>query len=85
MLNAGWPALLASLSFLSFLTTTLSNSIFSDVLGALQMLIRAAGCFALLTPREAFVTVFAKAALRIVTLLDEPQQASSTMRSPRFT
>ena len=36
MLNAGWPALLAALSFL--LTMNLSDSIFDDVLGALQML-----------------------------------------------
>ena len=82
MLNAGWPALLAALSFL--LTTNLSDSIFGDVLGALQTLARAAGCLALPTPRDAFLTALAKAALpsRVVAALDEPQQASATLRSP---
>ncbi len=82
MLNAGWPALLAALSFL--LTTNLSDPIFGDVLGALQMLARAAGCLALPTPRDAFLTALAKAALpsRVVAALDEPSQASPSVRSP---
>ena len=82
MLNAGWPALLAALSFL--LTTNLSDSLFGDVLGALQTLARAAGCLALPTPRDAFLTALAKAALppRVVAALDEPQQPSSALRSP---
>ena len=82
MLTAGWPALLAALSFL--LTTNLSDSIFGDVLGALQTLARAAGCLALPTPRDAFLTALAKAALppRVVAALDEPQQPSSALRSP---
>ena len=82
MLNAGWPALLAALSFL--LTTNLSDSIFGDVLGALQTLARAAGCLALPTPRDAFLTALAKAALppRVVAALDEPQQSVSALRSP---
>jgi hypothetical protein len=42
MLNAGWPALIAALSFL--LATNLSDLIFVDVLGALQTLAPAAGC-----------------------------------------
>ena len=68
MLNPRWPALLAALSFL--LTTNLSDSIFDDVLGALQTLARAAGYLALPTPRDAFLTALAKAALppRVVTL-----------------
>jgi hypothetical protein len=89
MLNTGLPALRAVLSFL--LTTNLSDPIFDDVLGALQTLARAAGCLALPTPRDAFLTALAKAALpqRVVAVLDEPQRASSTLRSPvsleRFT
>jgi hypothetical protein len=39
MLNAGWPALLAALSFL---TTNLSDPLFGDILGALQVLAHAA-------------------------------------------
>jgi hypothetical protein len=45
--RAGWPALLAALSFL--LTSNLSDPIFGDVLDALQTLVRAAGCLALPT------------------------------------
>jgi hypothetical protein len=81
MLNAGWPALLASLSFL--LSTNLSDALFGDVLGALQSLARAAGCLALPTPRDAFLTALAKAALpsRVVAALDDPPQTPSA-RSP---
>jgi hypothetical protein len=79
MLNAGWPALLAAHSF--FLTTSLS--IFGDILGALQTPARAAGCLALPTPRDAFLTALALPPLaRVVAVLDEPQQASSELRSP---
>ncbi|KAI9452204.1 hypothetical protein F5148DRAFT_1237059 [Russula earlei] len=82
MLNAGWPALLAALSFL--LTTNLSDPLFGDVLGALQALARAAGCLSLPTPRDAFLTALAKAALppRVVAALDEPAQAPPVGRSP---
>jgi hypothetical protein len=44
MLNAGWPALLAALSFL--LTTNLSDPLFGDVLGTLQTLARTSGSLA---------------------------------------
>ena len=72
---AGWPAVLAAHSFL--LTTNPSDSIFGDVLGALQTLARAAGYFALPTPRDVFLTALAKAALppRVVAALDELQQS----------
>jgi hypothetical protein len=40
VLNVGWAVLLAAL--FSLLTTNLSDSIFGDVLGALQTLARAA-------------------------------------------
>ena len=64
---------------LSFLLTTLSDSIFSDVLGTLQILAR----LALPTPRDAFLTALAKATLppHVVAALDEPQCASYTLRS----
>ena len=42
MLNAWWPVLIATLSFL--FTTNLSDLIFVDVLGALQTLAPTAGC-----------------------------------------
>ena len=81
MVNAGWPAMLAALSFL--LTTNLSDPLFGDVLGALQALARTAGCLALPTPRDAFLTALAKAALppRVVAALDEPQ-GQQAPRSP---
>jgi hypothetical protein len=81
MLNAGWPALLAALSFL--LNTNLSDALFGDVLGALQSLARAAGCLALPTPRDAFLTALAKAALppRVVAALDDTLPIPSA-RSP---
>ena len=59
MLNAGWPTLLAALSFLFI--TNLFDALF--VLGALRTLARAAWCFTLPTPRNAFLTTPAKAAL----------------------
>ena len=51
ILNTGWPALYATLSFL--LNTNLSDSIFDDVrvIGALQTLARAV-CLALPIPRD---------------------------------
>ena len=83
MLNAaGWPALLAALSFL--LTTNLSDSIPGDVLSAQQTLARTAGRLALRIPHDAFLTALANTALppRVVAALDQPQQASSALRSP---
>jgi hypothetical protein len=78
MLNAGWPAGLAALSF--FLTTNLSDPLFGDVIGALQALPRAAGFLALPTPHDAFLTSLAKAAHppHIVAARDEPPQAQPT-------
>jgi hypothetical protein len=45
------------------LTTNLSGPLFGDVLGALQALAHAAGFLASPTPRDAFLTTLAKAAL----------------------
>ncbi|KAH9049809.1 hypothetical protein EDB83DRAFT_2553433 [Lactarius deliciosus] len=61
----------------------LSDALFGDVLGALQALARAAGCLVLPTPRDAFLTALAKAALppRVVAALDDIPQTPST-RSP---
>ncbi|KAH9018228.1 hypothetical protein EDB83DRAFT_2528502 [Lactarius deliciosus] len=61
----------------------LSDELFGDVLGALQALARAAGCLVLPTPRDAFLTALAKAALppRVVAALDDIPQTPST-RSP---
>jgi hypothetical protein len=76
------PRCFASLSFL--LTTNLSDPLSGDVLGALQALARTVGCLALPTPRDAFLSALAKAALspRIIAVLDEPPQAQQATRSP---
>jgi len=54
MPNASSPALLATLSFP--LTTKVSNLLFDDVPTALQVLARTAGCLAVPTARDAFLT-----------------------------
>ena len=85
MLNAGWPrASCGPLLRLSPYNEPLRLDFRCNVLGGLQTLARAAGCLALPTPRDAFLTALAKAALppRVVAALDEPQQASSALRSP---
>jgi hypothetical protein len=75
MLNTGWPALLAALSFLA---TNLSDPLFGDALGALQALARAAHT------TQRVLTALAKAALPpcVVATLDEPPQAQPATRSP---
>ncbi|TFK38576.1 hypothetical protein BDQ12DRAFT_735649 [Crucibulum laeve] len=70
MLEAGWPALLAALSFV--LSTNLSDDLFVDALGAYQALTNTAGILGLTTPRDAFFTSLAKYAVptRVVSSLD---------------
>ena len=53
IVNPVWSAPLAALSFLLILTN-LSNSLFGNVLGALQALASTVGCLALPMPREMF-------------------------------
>ena len=82
ILNAGWPTLLAALSFL--LTTNLSGPLFDGILSALRALACGAGCLALPTPRGRFLTPFAKVAFppHTVTALDGLPQAQHAPRSP---
>ncbi|KAF8579144.1 hypothetical protein K439DRAFT_1394877 [Ramaria rubella] len=74
MLENGWPALLAALSF--FISTNLSDELFADVLGALQSLINVSGVLGLTTPRDAFLTSVSKLAVpsRVVSSLDSFQE-----------
>jgi len=69
MLIVVWPALLAALFLL---ITNLSDPVFGNVLGALQVFASTAGWLALPALRDAFLTVLAKAALppRVVAALD---------------
>ncbi|KAI0030497.1 hypothetical protein K488DRAFT_54152 [Vararia minispora EC-137] len=83
MVAAGWPALLAALSFL--LSTNLSDELFVDVLAAYQALTNVAGMLALPTPRDALLSGLAKVAIpaRVVSALESyiepntPRTASS--------
>ncbi|KIJ29789.1 hypothetical protein M422DRAFT_107343, partial [Sphaerobolus stellatus SS14] len=51
MLESGWPALLAALSF--YIATNISDELFADVLGAMQGMINVLGVLRLTTPRDA--------------------------------
>ena len=70
MIEAGWPALLASLSFL--MNTNLSDELFADVLAALQALTNVSGVLGAQTSRDAFLTSLSKLAIPslVVTRLD---------------
>ncbi|CAL1702898.1 unnamed protein product [Somion occarium] len=81
MVESGWPALLAALSFL--IATSLSDDLFVDVLSSYQAMTNVSGMLGLTTPRDAFFTSLAKFAVptRVVSSLEnyvEPQ----TPRTP---
>lgn len=70
MVDNGWPALLAALSFI--IATNLSDELFVDVLTSCQAMTNVAGMLALTTPRDAFLTSLAKFAIpsRVVASLE---------------
>jgi hypothetical protein len=70
MVENGWPALLAALSFI--VSTNLSDELFVDVLSSYQAMANVSGMLALTTPRDAFFTSLAKFAIpsRVVSSLD---------------
>lgn len=76
MLENGWPALLAALSFL--IATNLSDELFGDVLQAYQNLTNVAGMLGLTTPRDAFLTSLAKFSIpaRVVASIDAVEPAT---------
>ncbi|KZT30047.1 hypothetical protein NEOLEDRAFT_1153423 [Neolentinus lepideus HHB14362 ss-1] len=61
MVQDGWPALLAALSFI--ISTNLSDELFVDVLASYQAVINVSGMLGLTTPRDAFFTSLAKFAV----------------------
>lgn len=61
MADCAWPALLAGLSY--SIGTNLSDSLFAEVLGALQDFTVACGVLDLSTPRDAFLTTLARYAV----------------------
>lgn len=61
MAETSWPALLASLSF--FISTSLDDDLFADIVSALQNFTSVCGVLGLQTPREAFLTSLCKFAI----------------------
>jgi hypothetical protein len=59
--ETSWPALLASLSF--FISTSLDDELFAEVVSALQSFTSVCGVVGLDTPREAFLTSLCKFAV----------------------
>ncbi|KAL4066352.1 hypothetical protein V8B97DRAFT_2111374 [Scleroderma yunnanense] len=80
MVEHGWPALLAALSFI--ISTNLSDELFIDALTSYQAMTNVAGMLALTTPRDAFFTSLSKFAVpsRVVSSL-EPYIEPPTPRS----
>lgn len=78
MADAGWPALLASLSF--FLTTNLDDDLFTFTLTSFQNFTTTCGVLALKTPRDAFLINLCKFAVphAIVSNLASIDPSSST-------
>ena len=81
MVECGWPALLAALSFV--IATNLSEELFLDVLASYQAMTNVSGMLGLVTPRDAFFTSLSKFAIptRVVSSL-ESYTESATPRTP---
>ncbi|KAH8105097.1 hypothetical protein BXZ70DRAFT_887449 [Cristinia sonorae] len=88
MVECGWPALLAALSFV--IATNLSEELFLDVLSSYQAMTNVSGMLGLSTPRDAFFTSLAKFAIptRVVSSLetysDIPTPRTPTSFSENF-
>ncbi|OCH93573.1 hypothetical protein OBBRIDRAFT_885401 [Obba rivulosa] len=82
MIDNGWPALLAALSFI--ISTNLSDELFVDVLASHQALTTVSGMLGLATPRDAFFTSLAKLAIpaRVVSSLDTTPHAYPEPNTP---
>lgn len=80
IIESGWPALLAALSFI--ISTNLSDELFVEVLASYQALTTVSGMLGLTTPRDAFFTSLSKLAVpaRVVSSL-ESYVESQTPRS----
>ncbi|KAG6806148.1 hypothetical protein H0H93_003403, partial [Arthromyces matolae] len=80
IIQNGWPALLAGLSFI--ISTNLSDELFVEVLASYQSLTNVSGMLGLNTPRDAFFASLAKLAVpaRVVSSL-ESYVESQTPRS----
>lgn len=91
MVEHGWPALLAALSFI--ISTNLSDELFIDVLTGYQAMANVAGMLSLTTPRDAFFTSLSKFAVpsRVVSSLESyiephtPRSSTSLTDNLRLT
>lgn len=85
MVEHGWPALLAALSFI--ISTNLSDELFIDVLTSYQAMANVAGMFALSTPRDAFLTGLSKLAVpsRVVASVESYAEPSTPRSSTSLT
>ncbi len=83
MVESGWPALLAALSFL--ISTNLADELFVDVLASHQALTNVSGMLGLTTPRDAFFTSLARLAIptRVVSSIESYVPAEPS--TPRTT
>jgi len=84
MIESGWPALLAALSFI--ISTNLSDDLFVDVLASYQSMTNVSGMLALGTPRDAFFTSLAKFAIptRVVSSIDSYGEPSTPRSAATF-
>ncbi|KAF8345051.1 hypothetical protein F5887DRAFT_1282803 [Amanita rubescens] len=86
IIESGWPALLAALSFI--IGTNLSDELFVEVLTSYEAMLNVAGMLGLTTPRDAFFTSLAKLAVpsRVVSSLDSYTDAQMPrIMSPSIT
>ncbi|KAG2037155.1 hypothetical protein BDR03DRAFT_1092081 [Suillus americanus] len=85
MVENGWPALLAALSFI--ISTNLSDELFIDVLSSYQALTNVAGMLALSTPRDALFNSLSKFAIpsRVVSSLESYTEPPTPRTSTSFT
>ncbi|KAG1830966.1 hypothetical protein DFJ58DRAFT_918292 [Suillus subalutaceus] len=85
MVESGWPALLAALSFI--ISTNLSDELFVDVLSSYQALTNVAGMLALSTPRDALFNALSKFAIpsRVVSSLESYVEPPTPRTSNSFT
>ncbi|KAG1726836.1 hypothetical protein EDB19DRAFT_1897612 [Suillus lakei] len=85
MVENGWPALLAALSFI--ISTNLSDDLFIDVLSSYQALTNVAGMLALSTPRDALFNSLSKFAIpsRVVSSLESYIEPPTPRTATSFT
>lgn len=84
IIESGWPALLAALSFV--ISTNLSDELFVEVLASYQAMTNVSGMLGLTTPRDAFFTSLSKFAVptRVVSSLDSYVESQTPRSTTTF-